>query len=155
LQPPSAGLAGALTYEPPRLPRVDDFASLVRGKAKATLEAILPAYLVHSAWFAGKEKKPKAARIIETIPLEESANPCISIIEVEYDETESDRYALPLGFYVGKVAYEARERTPKQVVAKITIAGKSGEVDGLVCDAMADPRFGRLLFEVFERRRRV
>src|SRR5262249_32294477 len=122
---------------------------------KNKLEGILPFYLMHSRWFAGKEKKPKAARIVETLPLQEDHNPCICIIEVEYDEGEPDRYALPLGFFQGETARAAKERTPERVLAELGLTEKSRHVDGVVCDAMADPTFGRLLLDVFERRRRV
>jgi maltose alpha-D-glucosyltransferase/alpha-amylase len=153
--PPSAGLAGASVFVLPKLSVDGDWDSLVGGAERSKLEGILPFYLVHSRWFAGKEKKPKAAHIVETLPLEEGANPCICIVEVEYDEGEPDRYALPLGFYRGEAAREAKERAPERVLAEVGIEKKTGHVEGLVCDAMADPKFGRLLLEVFERRRRV
>src|SRR5262249_26788727 len=87
--------------------------------------------------------------------LEEDDDPCICIIEVEYDEGEPERYALPLCFLRGEAAREARERAPERVLAELNLEHKSVRVDGLICDAMADLNFGRLLLEVFERRRRL
>jgi len=153
--PPSAGVLGVTVYDVPKLSAIGDWEALVQGAEKPKLEDILPRYLLQSRWFAGKEKKPKAARIVETLALEDDSNPCICIIEVEYDEGEPERYALPLGFYTGRVAREARELAPERVLAELTLEQKSGRVDGLICDAMADPQFGRILLDVFERRRRV
>src|SRR5262245_33892506 len=138
--PPSAGLSGASVYVLPRLAVEGDWEALVQGGERSKLEGILPFYLMHSRWFAGKEKKPKAARIVETLALEDYYNPCSCIIEVEYDEGEPDRYALPLGFYRGEAARDAKERAPERVLAEIGIETKTGHVEGLVCDAMADPR---------------
>jgi maltose alpha-D-glucosyltransferase/alpha-amylase len=153
--PPTAGVPGASVYEVPKLEIEGDWDALVQGGETSKLAEILPAYLLRSRWFAGKEKKPKTARIVEALPLEEDYDPCISIIEVEYDEGEPERYALPLGFATGDAAREARERSPERVLATLSIEKKSGRVEGLICDAMADPKFGRLLLEMFDKKRRV
>jgi len=152
--PPSTSLyPGISLYQPPKVALEDDWESFVQGAHKRVLEEILPDYLVRCRWFGGKERKPKVARIVETFALEENYNPCICIIEVEYDEGESERYALPLVFSTGDAARDARERGPERVLAQLAIEKKSARIEGLACDAIADPEFERLLLEVFERRR--
>jgi maltose alpha-D-glucosyltransferase/alpha-amylase len=147
------------TYAAPSSPiptlEVDgDWESLVKGKQRSLLEKILPGYLVSCRWFSSKAP-PKSARIIDALAVAEDANPCITIIEVEFSEGEPERYLLPLGFIVDAAAHELRDRAPEQVIAEVSLVGKSGQKRGIVCDSTADLRFERLLLDVIERRRRV
>jgi maltose alpha-D-glucosyltransferase/alpha-amylase len=150
---------GATSYPPPTspLPRLEvegDWESLVKGDQRAQLERILPAHLFLSRWFSSKGR-PKAARIVDVIPLAEDANPSIAIVEVELAEGESERYLLPIDFVADAAAHELRERAPEQVIAELTMTDKTGQRRGIICDATADLRFGRLLLDVIERRRRI
>ncbi len=157
LQPGSAAgaYASASVYEPPKISIDDDWDTLLRSDQKEQLEALLPAYLPHCAWFASAERKPKLVHITEILPLEESLNPSICFLDVEFDEGEPEKYVLPLSFVKGEVARDIRERASERIIAELVMEKKSGRDKGLICDAVVDPRFGRLLLDMIERRRRI
>jgi len=152
--PPGAGPYAAPSSPLPKLEMDGDWESLLKGDRRAMLERVLPGHLFLSRWFSSKAR-PKTARIVDVIPLAEDCNPCITIVEVEFTEGESERYLLPLGFVADAAAHELRDRAPEQVIADISLVGKSGPRRGIICDATADLRFGRLLLDVIERRRRI
>jgi hypothetical protein len=133
--PPSAGVLGIPVYDVPKLAALGDWDALVQGAEKHKLEEILPPYLLYSRWFGGKEKKPKAARIVETFALEDDANPCICIIEVEYDEAEPERYALPLASTRRRGLCEARSGPPS-VLAELGLPEQRSGRRRIIGDAI-------------------
>ncbi|HKQ71861.1 MAG TPA: maltose alpha-D-glucosyltransferase [Polyangiaceae bacterium] len=150
--------AGRYTGGPislPQLGHAGDWASVVAGDGQEMLEAVLPHYLERARWFGGKTKRPKTASIIEVLRLQEDANPCITVVEVEYTDGEAERYVMPMSFVTGAVAADIRERAPERAIAELTLQRKTGQKTGIVCDAMADALFGRLLLDTIERKRRI
>jgi len=92
--------------------------------------------------------------VIETIPLEEDYDPCICIIEVEYDEGESERYALPSASRSATTRGRRGERAPNACSAELAIEKKSGRVEGSSVTRWPT-QCGRLLLDVFDKRRRL
>jgi len=142
-------------YEPPRLTVAAAWETLVAGGERPVLQRLLPGYLMHCGWFGGKTRSIKSVHVVETIPFAEDHNPCIAIVEVEYGEGESARYVLPLAFVQGEEARDVRERAPERILAELTLDVRGTPEQGLLCDAIADVKFGRALLDAIERKRRI
>jgi maltose alpha-D-glucosyltransferase / alpha-amylase len=131
---------------------LDDFEgggweSALAGPGRARLEAVLPAVLAARRWFGGKARTVRAVRLTEAVPLAGGA--VLALLDVDYTESESESYALPLAFATGERAEEIALRSPQAAVARL-----EGEEPGLLYDALFDPAFARGLFEAIARRRR-
>ena len=115
---------------------------------------MLPGYLFHCRGSRAR-RAPRAARIVETIPLAEDCNPCITIVEVEFTEGEPERYLLPLGFVRGDAARELGERARTRASRSSAWRASRGTPTGSFATRWPMPSSGRLLLDVFERRRRM
>ncbi len=143
---------------------LDDFAggdwvSALEGPGRARLEAALPGVLAARRWFAGKARTVRAVRLVETVPLPgrdgrdfgaAGETAVLAILDVDYTESESESYLLPLAFATGDRADAIAAGTPQAVVARLA----GGEESGLLYDALFDPAFARGLLEAIARRRR-
>ncbi len=148
------------------LPRIalDDFEgggweSVLSGTGRARLEAALPAVLAARRWFGGKARTVRAVRLTEAVPLggrwvgdgadgEDGA--FLALLDVDYTETETESYALPLAFASGARADAIQAASPQAVVARLA----GGEEAGILYDALFDPAFAQILFDAIARRRR-
>jgi maltose alpha-D-glucosyltransferase/alpha-amylase len=127
---------------------------ILAGGAKAGLEKILPAYLKSCRWFGGKARQIRLVSLSEPVPiLLDARSVFYTVIEVNYRDGEPESYLLPLTFVAGERAQELTQASPKAALAKLKVTKGSEVVEGMLCDALYDREFLRLLLETLFRRR--
>ena len=120
---------------------------LLDGAGRHRLESlVLPEYLSKQRWFGGKTRRIRSARIADWIALTESTN-VLSLVEVQYEKGDSDRYFLPLALSFGKDAEKLHETYPAAIIAPVVSASGSG----FLYDAVFDDRGGAALLCFIER----
>jgi maltose alpha-D-glucosyltransferase/alpha-amylase len=114
------------------------------------LEAeFFPEYLPKQRWFGGKSRHIRTAKIMDWAILETS-NSALTILEVQYEHGESERYVALLEMAFGDRADELRKTSPKAVIAGIVAGEGSGILhDGVLNDAVCE----ELLAVIAKRRR--
>ena len=145
--------AGPVTVELPVLSVAGVWDSVFQGSSKASLEAILPAYVRPRRWFGAKARTIRAAEIVEALPLGEtlSTKAYLTLIRVSYAEGEPDTYMLPLGFASGDRAGELRRDRPAGVVARL----QTSDGEGVLFDAVWDNDFCASLLDAVARQQHV
>ncbi len=126
--------------------------TILRGKTKARLEAVLPGYLRTRRWFGGKARSVQSTQILEAIPMPtESPLAYIILAQVEYTDGEPEIYVLPLAF--GPEDQVAQGQDKQQVVARLRLQGKGEEQEGVLYEVLGEKGFSRLLLEAVARHR--
>ncbi len=126
--------------------------SILRGKAKANLEAILPDFLRARRWFGGKARAIQSVEILEAIPMAQATGgptALFALLKVGYMEGKPETYVLPLTFAAGEQAAHVQSEMPQTIVAHLRVNGK----EGVVYDALWDKDFSKELLEVIARGR--
>jgi len=119
------------------------WASLVADGPRATFtERILPEYLVHQRWFAGKEKTLAKVTLLDHAQM---ADPLggwlLCIVEAAFTDGTSQRYFLPFA-----VAWESMSDDPlTQLLPSILCRIRKNARVGVLYDAMADGELVRRL----------
>jgi maltose alpha-D-glucosyltransferase/alpha-amylase len=128
--------------------------NMLTSKSRAALETMLPDYLKLQRWFAGRNRTIRAVTIREIIPVSENGgHSCLTLLQVDYSEGDSDCYTLPLAFATGTEAEQLQRSTPHLVVADVqTLAGEHA---GILFEATGSTAFCRLLLELIANRRRL
>ncbi len=131
---------------------------LARGTAaRAALEAALPEHLAARRWFGGKARKIKGVSIRDVVPVGDDFR--LVLLAVAYAEEETEVYTLPLAFAAGAQAEAVLRRNPRAGLARLTVApegnGDAAPAEGLLHDAVVDPRFGAALLDAIQRKRRI
>jgi maltose alpha-D-glucosyltransferase/alpha-amylase len=145
----------AAGFEPARLEVKGSWDSILHGRARTTLERILPAYLLTCRWFGGKAQQIRGVKNIDVIRFTaDSATAYFTTWETQYLGATPDAYLLPLAFATGDRAYELRQANPHSVVARLTVKEKSRDTEGIIYDALCDPGFCKALLAAIGRARR-
>ncbi len=128
--------------------------AVFRGRAKTTLEKILPHYLRTRRWFGGKARQIKWVKISEILLVPNgSADGLIVLLQVEYMEGDGETYALPLAFASGESTEDVLREQSHSVVVRLDL--KDTTEEGILYDALSDKTFCRELLESMARRKRV
>ncbi len=147
--------AAAAGFEPARLEVNGSWDSILHGRARTTLERILPAYLLTCRWFGGKAQQIRGVKNIDVIRFTaDSETAYFTTWEAQYLGATPDTYLLPLAFATGDRAYELRQANPHSVVARLTVKEKSRDTEGIIYDALCDPGFCKALLAAIGRARR-
>jgi maltose alpha-D-glucosyltransferase/alpha-amylase len=124
--------------------------NLFRGRGRAEVEEILPAFLKGRRWFGGKARKTKRVEIVEAVPVPVGRDTAFLVLaRVEYTEGDPDTYALTLAFATGDEAARLAEHQGHRVIARMRVKG----VEGILYGAFADRAFGKALLDTVARRR--
>ena len=112
-----------------------DWQAVLQGYGRHRLEKkLLPEFLPHQRWFGGKSRKIESTKIVDTASFNRG-NSAMVLIEVAYDDGESDVYLLPLGMSFGHEAAELQEKFPNAVVSPVGSTDGPGVLrDGLFRD---------------------
>jgi maltose alpha-D-glucosyltransferase / alpha-amylase len=154
-QPKTTTAADRSEYEIPRIEMNASFDGFLRGESRQQLERLLPAYLLHCRWFRSKTKPITGVHITEAMPMAEGpAVPHMTLLNVEYSNSEPETYLLPLTIATGDRARDVRSRWPEHVIAEVTSSRSNGDGDGILFDAAVDPDFLSTLLEIIAKRRR-
>jgi maltooligosyltrehalose trehalohydrolase len=93
---------------PPQVPVIaltGTWEDVFRDEAKATLEALLPAYLQQQRWFSSKARQIRSTVLVEAVPVPYDASVASwALLTVAYEEGEPETYVLPLTIAVGQRA---------------------------------------------------
>ena len=138
---PQRPAALGLTSMPTEFPTVSvrgGWDKLFKGGTRTALEQALPSFLSQRRWFGGKNRQISVARFKEVIPF-----PCahditiyVTIVEVEYIETDPEIYVLPLS-----IAFKADHERIINELSHAILAKLTGDEDAVLYDAMWDPAF--------------
>jgi maltose alpha-D-glucosyltransferase/alpha-amylase len=122
--------------------------TLLDGSVRTLIEReLLLPFLRRQRWFGGKARTARTARFVDWGVLARGQHPLfVSLVEVEYEDAQRERYFLPLAVSAGTDARGLHERAPHAVLANVTGARK-----GVLLDAWMDDRFGRTLFDSIQR----
>jgi maltose alpha-D-glucosyltransferase/alpha-amylase len=147
-------LAGQV-LEPARLEVSGLWENILYGPARASLERILPSYLLACRWFGGKAQGIRSVKNIHSIPFPtETIAAFFTTWEVQYTGGSAETYLLPLAFAGGDRAFELRQANPQAVVAQLKVHEDDSEHEGILYDALYDPLFCKSLLEAVARGRR-
>lgn len=131
-----------------------DWKSVFRGRAKASLEALLPDTLKTRRWFGGKARAIRAARIVESVSFPpESPVASFLFVGVDYADGAPETYAFPLAFAAGVRSDQVQRQFSHAVVARLRVLDKGEE--GVLYDALWEKSFLVVLLEMIIGRRRV
>jgi maltose alpha-D-glucosyltransferase/alpha-amylase len=131
----------------------ESWESLVVGMQRSALEDVLPDYLHARPWFTERRRRILSTSIVETIPVADRGAPFfITLVRVHYAEREPDTYLLPVAWAAGARAEAVR---PELVIARATVTDGAGPVEGVLYDAIGDPRCTAVLLSVVAGRRQL
>ncbi|NIN96160.1 MAG: alpha-amylase, partial [Anaerolineae bacterium] len=126
--------------------------NVLRGKAKADLETMLPDFLRARRWFGGKARTIQSVQILETIPMAQATGglgALFALVKVAYAAGRAETYVLPVTFACGKQAAEVQNRMPQSIVTRLRVNGQADE--GVLYDALWDKGFSMELLEAVGR----
>jgi maltose alpha-D-glucosyltransferase/alpha-amylase len=135
---------------------------LIRGEDRERLEMVLPDYLPHCRWFRSKARQLKSARISEVLPVSEGgSNSYLSLVDVEFGDSEPETYVLPLAAIDN---HDARHHAiaSNSAVAHLRFSGRQENAgkhnehsEQVVFDATGDKQFEMAMLGVIEHHRRL
>ena len=131
----------------------DDWTSLLLKKQERTiLESMLPTYLNRCRWFDGKTRFILSTTISEVIPVPyDRPIGYLTLIQVEYVESDIETYILPLIYATGAEADRIMEEVPQAAIASVDLP-KHDEI-GILYDAMYNHQFAVTLLEAIAQHR--
>jgi maltose alpha-D-glucosyltransferase/alpha-amylase len=142
-------VAGTLSAEHettiPQLGSVASLPELVLGDDRERFAAILPPFVLRARWFGGKSRSLKDVSVVDGYSLPSGAY--LALIDVEYQDGETERYTLPLAFLSGDAAHQTRSQSPERAIAELTL-GKDAPTPGVLFDAVADSGFALDLLQL-------
>ena len=134
----------------------DSWEALIIGQERAALERMLPDYLRTRPWFTERRRRIVSATIVEAIPSSDRRAACfITLIRVEYADRQPDTYALPLAWATGTRAAKVQHDDAALMLAQVTVTGRNGPLDGIIYDAIGEPRWATALLHVMIGRRHL
>ncbi len=128
---PETEEAAAPAYEIP-LEITIGWRSVFEGPGLLRLETeSLLEYLPKQRWFAGKTRRLKSTRILDSVVLEKSGS-ALALVEVQFESGAPDVYQLMFAMAFGEPAEALRRSAPNAVITGIV----SGEESGILYDGV-------------------
>jgi len=149
--------------EPTTMPELrvpGEWWQVLEGRSRRSFEAALPAILQSRRWFASKHRRIQSATIVDRVPLTGQGQRIeLLVVGVEYFESESERYVLPIAHVSGRQLSDIASSHPEAILASTTPSGSSSSsggsaATGALIDALYLPELSRMLVGVAARRRR-
>ncbi|MDH7478704.1 MAG: maltose alpha-D-glucosyltransferase [Syntrophomonadaceae bacterium] len=102
-RPPAVRVAGEPEAEIPLLQSDRSFQQLFRDEAAAgSLASLMRPYLQSQRWFGGKARHIISMRFLDAVPIPfENQTACLTLLQVDYSEGNSEIYTVPLAFAGG------------------------------------------------------
>lgn len=132
----------------PALSTSSPWDSVFHGASRETLEAALPDFVRPRRWFGAKTRAIRAIRLNETLPILPTAY--LTLIQVTYAEGDPETYVLPVAFAAGAAGQALAVERPAAVIATLA----AGPEQGILYDAVLDPRFCQALLEAIGQNRK-
>jgi maltose alpha-D-glucosyltransferase/alpha-amylase len=148
--------AAAAAAEGPRpvpvLRAPDGLDALLRGRGSSAVASALAPWMRGRRWFRGKAREvvSTAIRDVLAVPVDGTDIP-LALVDVGYREGEPETYAVPLAMATGAEAIRLQEDNASAIVARVTLA----DGEGVLYDAVTDPRFSAALLDLIGGRRRI
>jgi len=141
-------VAGTEAHSRPVLTVEESGDEIFHSRHAAQLERALQTWLPNRRWFGAKTKRIKAVKIQELVPVPmgsaEGATAYLAFLHVDFVQTESDLYVVPLAFAYGDEAGAITQANPSMVVARMVLS-RAGQ-SGVMYEAIAGKAFcGALL----------
>ncbi len=139
----------------PHLTLNDDWSTLFKGRAKASLERVLPDFLGQNRWYAGRQRVLRSTVIDDAVPVRrtKTSRPTamITLIDVEYAAGESETYVVPMAVATRADGESLLADHPNAGIAWLD--PKDGSDSLLLHDALADPAYSDTILAAFRRKR--
>jgi maltose alpha-D-glucosyltransferase / alpha-amylase len=133
--------------------RSDDWAELVNAGRRASLEAILPAYMRPRRWFGAKARKIKGLSMRDALLLPAgAATAYLTLVDLSYTEGAPETYLIPMAYATGERAEQIMTDNRYAAIAQVKL--RSGEV-GLIYEPLFERDFCAALLELIVGRRRL
>ena len=151
----TARIAPELSTPVPNLPALlvgAAWETVFEGNVRTLIERdmLLP-FLQRQRWFGAKSKAARAAKLVDWGLVRRGPQPLfVTILEVEFDDGNRERYFLPLTICAYHEVKGLEERAPQAILAHVTGARK-----GLLFDAWLDDRYARTLLDALEREEQI
>jgi maltose alpha-D-glucosyltransferase/alpha-amylase len=116
---------------------------------RASVAAVLPRYIVAQRWFRSKDRRLRAFRIAEVVPVAQSRH-LILLLWAEYTSGDPESYVLAVGIASEAEAQTLRSEHPGSAIAEIRATGAASV---FLYDAIASGQFASALLEAFARRK--
>jgi maltose alpha-D-glucosyltransferase/alpha-amylase len=143
----------------PLLDVARDWTEIFDDRHHSQLESALQSWLPSRRWFGGKARLIKAVHVREVVPVSNSSTPPspdaplaepgqarFVFLQVEYVQTESEIYVLPLDCACGKQVENIVHDSAPMVVARLNFT--QANQTGALFDALASKDFCRVLYDL-------
>ena len=125
------------------------FEGVFEGAARTVLESTaLPAFFLRQRWFGSKARPIARVRVFDGGPLQPPLTPFLAIVDVEFVDGGTERYALPLTVLADPETSALLSSRPAAAIAWIDTDGGR-----LLTDALADDTACRGLLAAIDARR--
>jgi len=150
----AGAIAPSVQYQIPALELTSSLDHFLQSNHREQLERALPDYLPYCRWFRSKAHKIRSCRIVDTIPMQEdNGGPLLTLVDVEFVDSEPETYLLPVALAVHDAADVIRKTLPRAILASVTASDRNGSGSGVLFDATGDPRFANMILETIGRKR--
>ena len=139
---------GALSWK--RINVSGSWDRVVTGRARTTLEGLLPAFLRSRRWFGGKARRIRSTSILDAVPLSpEPVAAILLLVTVEYTDGDPETYVLTLAHATGPQRETLVADQARAIICELRVDTE----DGVLYGATATEAVGALLLQAFARRR--
>jgi maltose alpha-D-glucosyltransferase/alpha-amylase len=138
----------------PTLSTTSGWEHFLVGPGRSQLESKLPRYISSRRWFGSKSRKMKGVSIVDSVvmPYPESVAH-IAFVQIDFVEGDSETYLLPVTMVSEERAEDMRQWTPQALIANVS--SRLSGPQGVLIDAVYDPRFVSALLDAVRGRRRL
>jgi maltose alpha-D-glucosyltransferase/alpha-amylase len=151
LEPQRAGaVTGGGVDSLPRITVPGRWEELLYGEGRESLEEVLPGYLPRSYWFQDGERTTEAVHLLQSVAVTaDGVNAWLALAQVEYGESDTETFVLPLAFATGPEADRLLNQYPRAVVARLKLKLKKPAESkyGVLYDPLADKAYAQGLVE--------
>jgi len=147
-----AAQSGPQELELPVLQAERDWAEIVESRDQLPMERALQNWLASRRWFGGKARAIKGVHVVDAVWIKFGSNKaCLTLVQVEYVQTEPELYAVPLVCAFDGLAETVLKERRTSALARINISRSSRS--GIIYDAFGDETFCKELFNLITYRR--
>ncbi|HEX6587908.1 MAG TPA: maltose alpha-D-glucosyltransferase [Longimicrobiales bacterium] len=138
----------------PGLEVAGDWTELLRGRARARIEEILPDFLANQRWYRAKSHTIRSLHVSELTTLEigpAEGDAHFLLVRVDFVQADAETYLLPLAYAEGERAARIVDDHPRALLARV----RGPHSQGVLYDALVEPAVGERLLALIARNERV
>ena len=126
---------------------------LLKGKSgESFCTVVLPHYLQRVFWFCGKGRVISQISIFDSCQLKQDDQTfLLAFIRVTYNDFNPEIYLLPLAWISQERLQTLKDRHPLEIITQLS----TGDVDGVLCDAVYFEEFRELLLKLIRDRSKI